>query len=105
MALLSSTLFWQCPARAMAQCCQSMVDTLLDTCWEQVVKQSTYTDREDHRKYSVGAGSHLVNALLSLLRAGCLDAVPGQVVVGGHGLVGVVAALHAHESCFVLPGK
>ena len=34
----------------------------------------------------------------------CLDAVPGQVVVGGDGLVGGVAALHAQEPGLVLPG-
>ena len=46
-----------------------------------------------------------MNALLPLLQAGGLDAVPGQVVVGGHGLVGVVAALHAQEPCLVLPDR
>jgi hypothetical protein len=86
----------------MAQCCQSVMDTLMDTCWEQAVKQSTFTNRADNTKYLVGAGSYLVNVLLLLLWAGRLNAVPGQVVVGGHGLIGVVAGLHAQEPGLVL---
>ena len=85
----------------MAQCCQSDGDTLLDTCWEQAVKQSTYTDRQI--KNMIQTDPYLMNVLLLLLRAGRLDAVPGQVVVRGQGGVGVVAGLHAEEPWLVHP--
>ena len=41
--------------------------------------------------------------MVTVVRTGGLAAVPGQVVVGGHHLVGGVALLHAQEPGLVLP--
>ena len=46
---------------------------------------------------------YLVNICMVVMRTGCLDAVPGKVVVGGHDLVGGEALLHAQEPGLVLP--